>query len=220
MTMKEQLTELYKNNIDNFKSVYNKFPNDKLCGPFLTSPGELYDKQPNKLLVVGQETNEWSDEIDDIEKQMGCYEEFNVGINYRSSPFWNVTRKLEKALGNEPYSCAWTNISKFDVNGKRPQGIHLEEIKRLDSTLVDEINILKPDICIFFTSISFDDRIFDTFPHVVFTAVDLWDMRQLSQLRHPSLPALTFRTYHPKYLRMKGMEEGFIKMMKFMKDKK
>ncbi len=218
MTMKEELFDLYEKKRESFKSVYNKFPNDKLCGPLLTSPGELYEKQPNKLLVVGQETNEWSDEIDDIENQMRCYEEFNVGINYRSSPFWNVSRKLEKILGNEPYSCAWTNISKFDVNGKRPQGIHLEEIKKLDSILVDEINILKPDICIFFTGIGFDDRIFTAFPNVAFSAVELWDMSQLSQLKQPSLPALTFRTYHPKYLRMKKMEEGFIETIRLVKD--
>ncbi|PZF70739.1 hypothetical protein [Taibaiella soli] len=120
--MRNELLSLYKEKQKNFKSIINSFPEDDLAGPFLMSPGEVYRGQPNRLLIVGQETNGWTSYVDDLEKQMGTYEGFNVGIEYYASPFWNITRKVEKALGNEPYSCAWTNLSKFDLDAGRRYG--------------------------------------------------------------------------------------------------
>ena len=66
-------------------------------------------------------------------------------------PFWNVTRKLEKALGNDAHSCAWTNFSKYDVDAGRAYGEHEKEISTLDNLLKKEIEILKPKICVLLT---------------------------------------------------------------------
>jgi hypothetical protein len=214
MTIKEQLKQIYEARINDFKRIVEKFPKDNLAGPILISPNDLYLNQPKRLMIIGQQTNGWSCNVDDIDKQMKTYEDFNLGIDYYSSPFWNITRKVEKAIGIEEYSCVWTNINKFDVNCGRPYGDYETEISKLDSLLISEIEILKPDFCIFFTGYSFDQRIKSIFNEVFFENIDNWDSRQLCRLKHSKLPRLTFRTYHPKYLRIRHLEDDFIDLIK------
>lgn len=208
--MKDKLLVAYSQRHMDFKTVRDKYPDEDLAGPFLMSPNDTYAKQPNPLLIIGQETFGWDYNVDDLSKQMEVYEKFNVGENYHASPFWNVTRKVEKALGNEAHSCAWTNISKYDLDGGRAYGEYETTISTLDNVLVDEIRILQPKVCIFFTGPSFDNRIRNIFDSVTFESVVGFGLHQLCQLKHADLPVLTFRTYHPNYLRRSGKEKDFI----------
>lgn len=178
------------------------------------SPNELYLTQPYRLLIIGQQTNGWTYYVDDIDRQLKTYEDFNLGVDYYASPFWNITRKLELAIGNAEYSCGWTNINKFDLDGNRPFGEYEKEISRLDSLLIKEIEVLKPDVCVFFTGPSFDQRIASIFSGITFHFIDNWERKQLCRLKHPKLPNLTFRTHHPKSLRIRYLEKGFIDYMK------
>lgn len=120
MTIKQQLKQIYQARINDFKQIVERFPDDDLAGPILMSPNGLYLNQPKRLMIIGQQTNGWTYHADDIDNQMKTYEDFNLGIDYYSSPFWNITRKIELALGNVEYSCVWTNINKFDLNANRP----------------------------------------------------------------------------------------------------
>ena len=208
--MKNKLLNLYNNRQQDFKGIIEKFPEDDLAGPFLMSPNEEYVNQPNKLLIIGQETNGWSYHIDELDKQMKTYEDFNVGIEYRASPFWNISRKVEKALNNTPYTCAWTNISKFDLDSGRPYGEYETAISKLDDILISEINIIQPDFCMFFTGPSFDQRLRTIFQDIEFIELPNWSIRQFCQLKHPDLPENSFRSYHPKSLRLRYLEDDFI----------
>lgn len=208
--MKQELLALYTDRSQDFKSIHEQFTDINLHGPFLMSPNDSYIRQKNPLLIIGQETYGWSKSADDLIKNMDVYEKFNVGINYYSSPFWNVTRKVENAIGNDPYSCAWTNISKYDVNGKRVYGEYEVAISTLDNMLAAEIKIIQPKVCVFFTGPAFDERIKNIFPAIEFQQVQGWKIRQLCQFKHPNLPELSFRTYHPNYLRRSGLEHNFI----------
>jgi len=208
--MRQELLKLYQNNQNNFKNVRNHFPNDPMHGPFLISPNDKYAIQPLPLLIIGQETFGWGCEIDDIEKQMAVYEKFNVGETYKPTPFWNVTRKVEEKLGHEKYSCAQTNINKFDVNRKHPVGPHENTIASLEKILITEISILKPKICIFFTGPSLDNRLNAIFPSIKFLDILEFNKREFCQLKHELLPELSFRAYHPGYLRRKGKEKKFL----------
>jgi hypothetical protein len=174
------------------------------------SPNDKYSSQPKRLLIVGQETFGWDYHVSNIDKQMQAYENFNLGVDYYSSPFWNITRKVERALKNEEHSCAWTNISKFDHDGGKAQGKYEQVISSLDSILVDEIKIIAPTVCIFFTGPSFDGRIKNIFEGIQFDDVSNWPNRQFCKLTHPLLPENTFRSYHPKSLRMRHLENNFI----------
>lgn len=199
--MREQLLQYYQSRHADFLSIRQTFPEVDMAGPFLMSPNELYAQQPNPLLIIGQETNGWQYHLNNLGMQMDAYEDFNVGINYVQSPFWNVTRNVEHALGNQQHSCAWTNLSKFDVNCGRPLNAHAAVISSLDNILEGEISIVKPKICIFFTGPNFDDRIANIFQNIEYGNVSDYTTRQLCQLKHPLLPILTYRTYHPRYLR-------------------
>jgi hypothetical protein len=216
--MNEALYQLYVTRQADFNKVQSQFSGNELAGPLLMAPNALYEQQSNPLLIVGQETKGWrSLEGDAIREQMTAYEEFNVGEEYYASPFWNVTRKVEAALGNAPYSCAWTNVSKFDVVRGRSYGDQEAVIATLDDLLVAEIPLLKPVVCLFFTGPDFDDRLQHTFPGLAYQPVAEWSERALVRLVHPALPANTFRTYHPNYLRRSGQEASFLEFMHSVK---
>ena len=157
MSLKDELKQLYQTRNNDFNKIVALFKDDGLTGPILISPNELYLNQPMRLMIIGQQTNDWtcSDNLDHL---MKTYEDFNLGVKYYSSPFWNITRKLEIAMGNVEYSCVWTNINKFDLDKNRPYGKFEREISKLDSILIGEIGFLKPRVCIFFTGPSFDQK--------------------------------------------------------------
>jgi hypothetical protein len=217
--MKNELLSLYKNRQKDFKKVLEIFPEDDLAGPFLMSPNPDFYTSSNRLLIIGQETNGWSYHIDDLEKQMENYEDFNVGIEYYASPFWNITRKVENALENKPYSCAWTNLNKFDLDGGRPYGEYETMISKLDDILLSEMKILNPDFCIFFTGPSFDYRIKTIFQDIEFIEITNFTVRQFCKLRHPDLPANSYRSHHPKSLRIRYLEDNFIDYISKQKNK-
>ena len=83
--MKEELLKIYTERQNDFRRIIELLPENDLAGPFLISPNEIYSKQSNPLMIIGQETNGWDYNVDDLEKQMKVYEDFNVGINYYSS---------------------------------------------------------------------------------------------------------------------------------------
>lgn len=208
-----ELLALYRREHEALKAVPAAHPGEDMAGPLLMAPDERYTGQPHRLLIVGQETGGWHYHVDDPELQMEKYREFNVGEQWYASPFWNVTRKVEKLLGNQPYSCAWTNVSKFDHKNGRAVGRFAASIMSVDHLLVEELRILKPTVCLFYTGPDFDMRLCGIFPGVRYSAVEGYTEREMARLEHVELPSLSFRTYHPNYLRRSGMEEGVIRTL-------
>ena len=224
MSIKEELFKVYYSRISDFQHIQD------VCSvnsaPCLMSPNENYSKQPFPFLAVGQNTSGWEGKIssgwgwdspgpdefteEDLTGLMTLYEDFKSGINYYSSPFWNIIRKIETTLGNTPYSCAHTNISKYDQNNGKPDKEREKHFSILDNLLIDEIRIIKPAICIFFTGHDFDYRLKNIFGQIEFLYADDYEIHELCQLKHPLLPVLTYRTYHQNYLRMRKMEESVI----------
>jgi hypothetical protein len=215
MKYQKELLEMYCNRISDFQHIQDVCINDDIEGALLMSPNEYYAKQPFPFLAVGQETYGWESFEDPVSKEecermMATYEDFNVGEDYYASPFWNMIRKIEAVLENESCSCAWTNISKYDQDGGRPDAEHEKLFSIVDNLIIDEIKIIEPKICLFFTSHHFDYRLENIFEQIGFIKSDGFDINTFCQLKHPNLPVLTFRTYHPRYLRMNGIEESVI----------
>ena len=202
--MNKELLSLYLSKQEDFRKVVEKFSDDDIAGPLLMSPNPDYYISTNKLLIIGQETNGWSYHIDDIEKQMKSYEEFNVGIEYYASPFWNITRKVETALGNNQHTCAWTNLNKFDLDSGRPFGEYETAISELDDILLSELKIIKPDFCLFYTE---------------FIEIPNFTVTQFCKLKHPDLPENSYRSHHPKSLRIRYLEDDFIDYLTKQKNK-
>ena len=209
--MKEELLKLYREQQPLFKNVVMSFPEEDLAGPFLMSPGNKYQQQNLPLLLVGQETKGWTYYIDEIEKQMLTYEKYNVGVEEDTNAFWNISRKLEKLLGNEPYSSAWTNVSRFDLYGGKVYGKFEKAVSSFDRLIIDEIKIVCPKVCLFFTGPDFDKRLKNIFEDVEFVEIPGWKVSQLCLLKHPTLPVYSFRSYHPKSLKLHRLEGDFIK---------
>ena len=101
--MKNKLYKLYTKHQKDFKKLLSQFPGEDLAGPFLMSPGSAYEKSKRKLLIIGQETNNWTYHVDDLAQQMKVYEDFNLGENYRSSPFFNITIFILNSLFSSSY---------------------------------------------------------------------------------------------------------------------
>jgi hypothetical protein len=65
--------------------------------------------------------------------------------------------------------------------------------------LVTELNIAKPDICLFVTGPNYDFILERYYPKIKFKELGL-PVRQFAKLIHPQLPLRSYRMYHPNYL--------------------
>lgn len=197
---KSQLVDLYNSKKNEFKLVYEKYKNENINGPFLMSPSSSYLSSKTRFLVVGQETAGWEKFDDGVESLLSLYENFNVGENYKKkgSPLWYLTRFTENALGNSKHSCMWTNLSKYDQDGHKPDAKHSKDFSKFDSLLKSEIDILKPEFCLFFTGYALDKRLGEIFENLELIPVEGFEANELVQLKSPDLPELCFRTPHPK----------------------
>lgn len=179
-----------------------------LSSPILIKIPVSYSEQKLKLMIIGQQTQGWGD--GDIEELLACYEHFNFGENYYASPFWNVTRKIENALEIDNYAIAWSNLNRCDVNDERPPYDTEIALREFSTLLSEEVRILSPDIVIFFSGPYFDGHIENIFYGSCFESVKGFTKREVSRIEHESLPLHTYRTYHPKYLRISGIEPRFV----------
>lgn len=206
------LRNLYQKHHEFIFRFADKFPEAGLQGPLFMELS-LYFEQKTKLLIVGQETAGWSDEYHDIDAQLEAYRKFNLGER-RQGPFWNMTRKIESALGIARCSCAWTNLNRFDQNGKPPSGDILNAISSLDFLLKEEIKIIEPDICVLYTNKKYDHRLMALYPEVEFSNIPGLPNAHFNILAHAELPDKTIRTPHPKTMRIMGWEESFINFIR------
>ncbi len=112
---------LYLNNRPVLERIREAFIDEDLEGPLLMELTSYY-KQPIKLFIIGQETKGWCCNYKNHDILLSTYKNFNVGEKYYSSPFWNITRKVEDLIGIGRYSCAWSNINRYDHKGGEPKG--------------------------------------------------------------------------------------------------
>ena len=206
------LRDLYLSHSNRLAEFAGMFPEEDLQGPLLLDP-RAYLNQQTKLLVVGQETGGWLDDYHNVDAQLKKYREFNLGEKWRG-PFWNITRKVETALGIDKCSCAWTNLNRFDHNGKPPVGAVLEAMPTLDFLLREEIQILRPEVCILYTNRKYDHRLQALYPGIEFANIPELPSSHFARLTHSALPFNTIRTPHPRTMRAQHWEESFISFVR------
>ena len=177
--------------------------NDGVSWPLLLKVPPEYGQARLRLLVVGQQTDEWGgygDDADRVAWLMEGYAHFALARSYKSTPFWQASRELYASLNPDgpPFGFLWSNLVKVDQQGDRPVE-HVEEAVCELGLLPAEVDIVRPEAVVFFTGHSYDPRLRSTFPAL--RLVQLGEF--LVRLEHPVLPFHTYRTPHPKWLRLK-----------------
>ncbi|PAP75090.1 hypothetical protein [Rubrivirga marina] len=168
---------------------------------------------PVRVAVVGQETQTWPDEPT-VDAQLAHYPADGFVHGRSHSPFWRAAWELADGLtGVEGAPVLWANLAPVDVDGRRP----FRSVRRLYREAVPPHGLLRhaldaarPHVIVFFVGPTepYADEIECQFPGVEFEAVDGHGPRELVRLRHPALPAASFRSYHPNYLRRSGRWEN------------
>lgn len=198
------LTATYNRAIELWTSLRTQHP--ALSAPLLVHPTDEYARSRTRLMIVGQETLGWGEGLNSAEspevlreKLQQGYRDFDLGANYKATPFWDASNQLYFGLNPSATSRAfiWTNLVKMD-NARRRPGLEFESSISALNLLDAELAAFKPQVVVFFTGPRYDDLLLRTFAGATLTPV----VKSLFRVEHPSLPIHSFRTYHPKYLRL------------------
>lgn len=174
-------------------------------GPHLIEIPPHYGAASSKLMVVGQQAYEWGKySVAELTHLITLYREFLQGTSKYPSPFWHFSREVNKGINSDcsGTSFVWTNIFKIDRNNRRP-GKAIEQQLIQMGLLEKEIEICAPDVVLFLTGPDYDEYLKIMFPGVKFDAMS---KHFLHRVVHEKLPNNCFRTYHPRYLRVKAWE--------------
>lgn len=236
MGMNQKLAHLYEDYFVNIQPILDEELLE-FSTPLLLKVSETYENAKLKVMIVGQETYEFYGKYgaflqnhSSVEYAQDIYTKFvkEESENYHS-PFWDYINRLSEGSG---FSWIWNNVFKLEtveylsdekylgekvslseLNTKKKYRHYrhlIDKIKLLQKDIfLKELEILKPDVVIFFTGHPYDslfmDWQFDTqndfyqdIPEALKMGIDKWKFGRLSS---PLLPVKTFRTYHPNYLR-------------------
>ncbi len=167
--------------------------------------------------MIGQQTNSWfkedgiKQEIESVQALMSEYQKFNLGEKYKSTFFWRAAYLLQQTInpGSDQFGIMWSNLVRVDHMKKRAE-VRIEDLICIIPLLKREIEIVKPDVVVFFTGPDYEERLVCTFPGVRIKKISEYDLKHLAQLEHSQLPSRTFRTYHPGYLSRQGLTNHVI----------
>ncbi len=195
----------------------NQVPNEYV-GPFLVACPPGYVHLQYKWMYVGQETCGWDTvrAIEDVSAIMEMHADFNLAEHYSGAggPFWSFGHALDLRLNPKSprRSFIWSNlarIGKVNDEGRVPN-LYLSfwSDRRL---LAKEIELAAPDLVLFVTGPRYDDLLRLEFPSVELPDLSL--ATPVQQISHPDLPRCSFRSYHPKYLRLNGLEQAVMDLV-------
>jgi len=198
----------------------NALPTNLLC----LSATEQYFESELKVMVFGQETNNWLDKFLDtggvtalIKTYNGFY---NSGKCYSyGGYFWNALSKLKSRLELEnqenQVGILWNNILK--IGRYREKGTPSKDIIVWQKPAIDfikeEIAHFSPNIVIFFTGPYYDRHIKNAFNDVSFEPINARPKHQLARVVSQYLPHKSIRTYHPGYLWRNGFYQYLDEIM-------
>ncbi len=177
-----------------------------------------------KIMIFGQETNSWYGDFNpNINFSLEKYSEFfNSDYCYSyGGQFWNGVKKFNNKFKERYHQkniyLIWNNICKIgnsQRNTNTSANYILEVEKNYFSIISKEIEIINPDIILFFTGPNYDCFIENKFLNIKKIEINGFNYRQLIQLDFEDRKNL-FRAYHPNYLwRKKGLiDEVFNKII-------
>jgi hypothetical protein len=207
----DRLLELYQRHWGSYESTRNSM----LARPLLLKIKDesRYISSDYRVMIFGQETNRWNSKNAWLPKEtMNVYEcFFNDGkVNY-PGPFWNESKRfmslLQKAMPEKAISYTWNNVVKIGREGKGfPGEVAFNNELSCFNVINEEINILNPDLLLFFSGPKYDYRIEKKLGPFEKIRIADYDTNFLCKIKFKNLSILSFRTYHPNYLYRKGID--------------
>jgi hypothetical protein len=222
--MNDQLLNLYNSKWDNLCSAMQPILADKTLElkptcPLLLTIGneEEFNNAEIRLMVYGQETNSWYNEFHNNQQPIiDNYDSFfNDGECWSyGGQFWNgVSRfisSLQTKYPDKKIKSVWNNIvkiGKYNDKGFPPDYIYEVEREHF-SVIKDELEIIKPNIVLFFTGPNYDSIVHDNFGKLEKQALAPYSERQISKIKLDGVD-FAFRTYHPNYLWRNDIDSYF-----------
>ncbi len=190
-----------------------------------------------KVMVVGQESNGWNFFLkqlrvdtdrnfrDSIQEAMGKTEKFQSKTKWDKAQFWRfatsiyneLNGKIDKADSVKSYFF-WTNLRKicYDKKPKKsfPQALQTQIDNNLNTLLLEEIQIINPNVVLFLSGPDYDKYIKQQLNGARFNKVGMFKEREMTHITHGNLPnTIMLRTYHPRYfyLRIEKANPEYLK---------
>ena len=181
-------------------------------GPFLVSTPVGYSTLAMRWMYVGQEPFGWGTASTpaDVEQLMKDHETFNLAKDYSGagSPFWTFGHSLDHEINprGPARSFIWSNIARIGW-AEKPGRVPDEHLAFWSNNrlLATEVRLLTPQLVVFVTGPHYDDLLRAEFPGIDLPSLSLAE--PIAQISHPELPVLSFRSYHPAFLRRHGLEK-------------
>lgn len=196
----------------------------ELNGPFLIAGHEQYAESSPRVVIVGQENNDWAGGVyprfsdfhaahpKNLTIMLEHYREFITAWPYKST-FFQYFKKLREAIhGAQPadrrQSILWLNLFKVNYRGmcswKSP--LYEQSLAIQEGVLQAEIKALDPHVVIFLTGPDYDHVLERLFPQFERFDVPPFPPRQVMRIEDKDniLPSLSFRSYHPRYVNCRG----------------
>lgn len=213
--MNEMLYNLYMEYWPDMLSDLNNFG---LSNPLLlkVKDEEKYKAADLRIMIFGQETNTWNGALGtkSISELLNSYEDF-FGDEYcyhYGGYFWNTVKDYKKSFSelstNMHVEIMWNNIIKLGKESEAgaPNRPLIDMQQKIFPVIKEEIKILKPDLILFFTGPAYDGFIEKEWKDITLSPLSEMKSRELAVAHHKLLPKNTFRTYHPRYLSMRGKD--------------
>lgn len=224
-TLNIELANLYSSHWDSYLLGRTSLSEKKLQGEKLdyTRPLllKLKDEQryldsDKRIMILGQETNGWAERGDMTpENSMNKYIDFfcdGEGVKWKG-PFWNETKRfirlVKKRFPEQKIAYIYNNVVKIGKSsgiGFPGETVYQTELRNFN-VLKSEVDILKPDLLLFFSGVNYDGRIRDKFGNFTKTAVRGFTESQMCRLNFETNLPTSFRTYHPKAMYMQKLDK-------------
>lgn len=220
MTMNDELIALYQAWHEDLQGGSGHLPLENLSAPHLVDVPAAYANGATRIAFIGKETRGWGggkggvigdlrrfiELPDGVDRMRATYRDYDFArtAKERSSPFWQMFRKFEAAASG---AIVWLNTTHFDFDngslGNAPPEFYQQLLDIEAPLLTRELEILRPDFCVFVSGWSMDDIHDSRFPGLRRHNVGDFQLREFARLEHPVLPSRSYRTYHPRHLRRK-----------------
>lgn len=211
----KNLKSVYKTYWNQLKLSLNKYLSENSglhpTHPLLINIDEdTFRKADIRIMFFGQETNDWEGVWGGrtLDQLLSMYTDFfGTGYCFKyGGQFWNAISKYLQAVKDKypgkTVSFVWNNLLKIGrANGKGAPPWTLIQIEQESFPVIqEELEILEPNIIIFFTGPYYDEYLKSKLHVTHFNQVINWSTWKLARVVSEKLPSRSFRTYHPNFL--------------------